>query len=326
MEVQAKMKNDGKIMNVSDAASLVKDGDQVALGGFTSSRNPMALVREIIRQGRKELYLVAHSHGQDLDLLIGAGCVKRLEIAYGAVARFAPTAIRFRKAVCAGQIEVEDYTNLQMTLRFMAGAMGLPFIPTISGLETDIVKISGFPEESRGNGKVSKWKLKVVKNPWDEEDGNVVLLPPLNPDVALLHAQYADEEGTIRIKGLTFADLEQAKSANKVIVSCEEILPKEYLRQDPDQNSLPHFLVDAVVHVPFGAHPTSCLYFYDYDPRHLALYKKLASDDAGFQRYLDEWVYPFDTQEQYLTKIGMEDLFRIKANPVLGYKPGLDRR
>lgn len=326
MEAQAKMKHNGTIMSLSDAASLVKDGDQVTLGGFTSTRNPMALVREIIRQGRKDLYLVAHSHGQALDLLIGAGCVKRLEIAYGAVARFAPTCVRFRKAVCAGQIEVEDYSNLQMTLRFMAGAMGLPFIPTLYGLETDIVKVCGFPAESRGKGKVSKWKLKVIKNPWDEEDGNVVILPPLTPDVALLHAQYASEDGTVRIKGLTFADLEEVKASNKVIVTCEEIVPKEYLRQDPDQNSFPHFLTDAVVHVPFGAHPTACQYFYDYDPQHLSLYRKMASDDAAFQRYLDEWVYPLDTQEQYLAKVGIEKLLRIKANPVIGYRPGLDRR
>ncbi len=83
--------------------------------------------------------------------------------------------------------------------------------------------------------------------------------------------------------------------------------------------------MDAIVQAPYGAHPTGCQYFYDYDPRHLLLYKKMASDDSGFQKYLDEWVYPFDTQEQYLSKVGMEDLLRIKANPVIGYRPGLDR-
>jgi glutaconate CoA-transferase, subunit A len=326
MEINAQMKNNGKFMSLSDAVGLIHDGDQVTLGGFTVNRNPMALIREAIRQKKKDLYLVVHSHGQGLELLIGAGCVKRLELAYGGVARFAPTGIRFKKAVCSGQIEVEDYTNLQMTLRFMAGAMGLPFIATTSGLETDVVKKCGFAEESRGSGKVPLNKLKVMPNLWNEEEGDVVILPPLNPDVALMHAQYVGEDGTVRIKGLTFADLEQAKSAAKVIVTCEDIVPTEYLRQDPDQNSLPHFFIDAIVHAPYGAHPTACHLFYDYDPKHLHLFGKMASHDASFRQYLEEWVYPFESQEQYLAKVGIEDLLKIRANPILGYKPGLDRR
>lgn len=313
-------------MSLAEAVSLVRDGDQITLGGFTVSRNPMALVREIIRQKKKNLYLVVHSHGQGLELLIGAGCLERVELAYGGVARFGPTGIRFKKAVCSGQIEVEDYSNLHMILRFMAGAMGLPFIATTSGLETDIVKKFGFSEESRGTGRVPLKKLKVMRNPWNEEEGDVVILPPLNPDVALLHAQYVGEDGTVRIKGLTFADLEQAKAAKTVIVTCEDIVPTGYLRQDPDQNSLPHFLVDAVVHAPYGAHPTACHLYYDYDPKHLHLFRRMAPDEASFRQYLEEWVYPFENQEQYLAKVGVDDLLKIRANPVIGYRPGLDRR
>ena len=305
---------------------FVKDGDQIALGGFTISRNPMALVREIIRQGRRDLHLVVHSHGLALELLIGAGCVSRLEIAYGGLARFAPTGPRFKKAVCSGSIEVEDYTNYQMVLRFMAGAMGLPFAATYSGLATDVVGQSGFSSEIRGQGKVPKEKLKVVPNPLDEADGDVVLLPPLRPDVALIHTQYVGEDGTVRIKGLTFADVEQAKAADRVIVSCEEIVSTDFLRNDPDQNCLPHFLVDAVVTAPYGAHPTACHLFYDYDPIHLQRFNAAAKEDERFRAYLDEWVYGPDGQEDYLSRVGIQDLLRIKANPVLGYAAGLDRR
>ena len=112
-----------------------------------------------------------------------------------------------------------------------------------------------------------------MQNPFNGREDPVVLLPALNPDVALLHAQYVGEDGTVRIKGLTFADVEQAKSADIVIVSCEEIVPTEFIRMDPDQNSLPSFLVDAVIKLPYGAHPTACAYFYDYDVSHLNLYK-----------------------------------------------------
>lgn len=316
-----------KIMTLSQAVErFVHDGDQIAIGGFTVSRNPMALTREIIRQGKKNLYLTVHSHGQALELLIGAGLVERVELAYGGVARFAPTGIRFRKAVKQGELEVEDYSNYQMTLRFMAGAMGLPFAATPSGLDSDIVNREGFRREDRGRGKIPAKKLTVIDNPLDPTAGQVVILPPLNPDVALMHAQYVGFDGTVRIKGLTFADVEQAKAAKRVIVTCEELVPSEYLRRDPDQNQLPHFLIDAVIPAPYGAHPTACHLFYDYDPMHLNAFKKIAHNDETFRAYLDEWVYGIEDQAAYLDKVGQADLQKIKSNPAIGYAPGLDRR
>lgn len=316
-----------KIMTAAQAVErFIQDGDQIALGGFTVNRNPMHVVREIIRQDRKALYLVVHSHGQAMELLIGAGCVQRVELAYGGVARFAPTGYRFKKAFLEKRIEVEDYSNYQMTLRFMAGAMGLPFVATKSGLSSDIVRLSGFSEESRGQGKVPTHKLKVIDDPLNADGGQVVVLPPLTPDVTLIHAQFAGQDGTVRIDGLTFADIEQAKAARHVIVSCEEIVPKDYIRREPDRNCLVPFLVDAVVQAPFGAHPTACHGFYDYDPMHLNMFKKMAPDDETFQTYLDTWVYPFEHQEDYLDKVGIRSLLKIRANPAWGYASGLDRR
>lgn len=316
-----------KLMTAEEAIErFVKDGDQIALGGFTVNRNPMTLVREIIRQRRKALYVVVHSQGQALELLIGAGCVRRLEAAYGGVGRFAPTGIRFRKAVREKRIEIEDYSNYQMTLRFLAGAMGLPFIAVKSGLETDLVRQSGLSGECRGQGRVPKHKLKVIENPLSPSEGDVVVLPPLTPDVALLHAQYVGEDGTVRIKGLTYSDVEQARAAHRVIVSCEKIVPTEFIREDPDQNCLPPFLVDAVVPAPFGAHPTACHLFYDYDPSHLKMCSKAMKNDDLFQQYLDNWVYSIHTPEDYLLKMDKADLEKIKADPTLGYAPGLDRR
>ena len=168
-------------------------------------------------------------------------------------------------------------------------------------------------------------KLAIIKNPIDPESGDVVILPPLNPDVTLLHAQYAGDEGTIRMEGLSFADIEQAKAAKHVLVSCEHVVPEEMLRREPDRNCLPPFLVDAIIPTPYGAHPTGCYMFYDYDPTHLNLFKQMARDDAMFQQYLDEWVMPLATQEEYLDKVGASSLVRIKANPFIGYAPGMDR-
>ncbi|MBI5523293.1 MAG: CoA transferase subunit A [Desulfarculus sp.] len=317
----------GKLMSASEAVErLVKDGDLVALGGFTVSRNPMLLAREIIRQGRRDLHLAVHSQGQALDLLVGAGCVARLELAYAGTGRFAPTAIRFRRAVEQGLLQVEDYSNQHMSLRFLAGALGLPFMPCRSGLGSDVLNKQGFGPELRGQGHIPLHKAIVGQNPFSREEDPVVLLPALTPDVTLLHAQYVGDDGTVRIKGLTFLDLEQARAASRVIVSCEEIVPAARLRADPDQNSLPPFLVDAVVHAPYGAHPTACHYFYDYDPRHLSLYRQAAQSDQSFGEYLRQWVLDTPGQQAYLAQVGATDLMRIKANSTLGYAPGLDRR
>ena len=316
-----------KRMSAEEAVRrFVKDGDMIALGGFTVNRNAMVIAREIIRQERRELHLVMHSNGQAMDLLVGAGVVSRLELAYGGNGRFAPTCIRFRKAVQAGHVQVEDYSNFHMSLRFLAGALNLPFIPSCSGFESDVLNQQGFGPELRGRGRIPSHKAVITDNPFSPNREPVVLLPALTPDVALIHAQLVGEDGTVRIKGLTFLDIEQARAASRVIVTCEEVVPSAFLRQDPDQNSLPPFLVDAVVVAPFGAHPTACHYFYDYDPRHLNMYRQVAGDDNDFRKYLKEWVYGVADQEAYLAKVGVSDLMRIKANSSVGYAPGLDRR
>ncbi len=315
-----------KLMSAEEAVRrFVKDGDMIALGGFTVTRAPMTLVREIIRQNRRDLHLVMHSQGQALDLLVGAGCASRLELAFGGVGRFAPTAIRFRKAVQNGEVKVEDYSNFHMALRFLAGALSLPFMATRSGFATDVLAKWGFGPEMRGKGMIPKHKMVQITDPFSADAEPVLLLPALTPDVALVHAQYVGEDGTVRIKGLTFLDLEQARAASRVIVTCEEIVPVSCLRVDPDQNSLPSFLVDAVVLAPYGAHPTACHFFYDYDPRHMNLYGQAAADDQTFARYLQEWVHELPDQESYLAKVGAIDLMRIKANSKVGYAPGLDR-
>lgn len=317
----------GKLMTPAEAVRrLVKSAAQVALGGFTINRNPMALVYEIARQRVPDLHIVAHSNGQALDTLVGAGCVARVEIAYGGNGRFAPTCVRFRKAVERGEIVVEDYSNYQMALRFLAGALNVPFIPTKSGLHTDLVGRRGFSDAYRAAAGLPAQKLVVTPDPFDGEGDDLVLLPALKPDVALVHVQTVGDDGTVRIKGLTFADLEQAKAARAVIVSCEEIVPAADLRLDPDQNALPPFLIDAVVHAPYGAHPTACRFFYDYDPTFLNDYRRLARDDADYAAWLERWVFGPADHEAYLAEVGADRLDRIKADAVTGYAIGLDRR
>ena len=325
------MKNTGdKLMSLQQAVGRhVFDGAHISIGGFTINRNPMAAVYEIIRQGRKDLHLYAHSNGQGVDELIGAGCVAKIEIAYAGSGRFAPTCIRFRKAVEQGRIEVEDYSNYHMTLRFMAGAMGIPFMPSRSGLATDISRKWGFSEAKRkADPKLPDYKMVVTDNPFGTwgETSKVVLVPAIMPDVTIIHVQQADRQGLVRIEGLTFADIEQAKAARCLIVTCEKLVETGYLRQQPDANQLPPFCVDAVVHVPWGAYPTACFGHYDYDPVFLNNYKKLAGDDQAYRQYLAGWIFAAGDHQEMMAGIDQKQLAAIKADPRTGYASGLERR
>ncbi len=323
-------KKNYKLMTMDKAIEkFVFDGAHISIGGFTINRNPMAAVYEIIRQKKKNLHLYAHSNGHGVDELIGGGCVSRLEIAYSGNGRFAPTCIRFRKAVEKGLIRVEDYSNYQMTLRFMAGAMGVPFLPCRSGLETDIVNRWGFSESLRiSDPKIPDMKLIVIKNPFGQwgHISKVVLVPAINPDITIIHVHKSDPSGLCRIHGLPFADIEQAKAARTLIVTCEQIVDTEDLKSNPDANCLPSFCVDAVVHAPFGAYPTACFYHYDYDPVFLNNYKKQAGDDKTHKKYLKEWIFDTENHEKMLAMIDPDQLASIKADEHTGYAVKLDRR
>ena len=322
--------SDNKVMPLSEAISrYVFEGCHISIGGFTINRNPMAAVYEIIRQKIKGLHVYAHSNGQGVDELVGAGCVAKLEIAYAGSGRFAPTCVRFRKAVENGSLAVEDYSNYQMTLRFLAGAMGLPFMPTRSSLGTSIVDKWGFTKPMReSDPNLPDKKLIVIDNPFGSwgDASQLVLVPAINPDITIIHVQKADQQGTCRIEGLTFADVEQVKAARKVIITCEELVETDRLRENPDQNQIPFFCVDAVVPIPFGAYPTACFRHYDYDPVYLNDYREAAQDETRFQTYLDEFVLGVEDQDALLGLVGRDRMEKIKADPRTGYAVGLDRR
>ncbi len=318
-----------KVMDLKAAiTTFVKPGSHLSIGGFTINRNPMAAVYEIIRQKINDLHLYVHSNGQGMDELIGAGCVSRLEIAYGGNGKFASTCIRFKKAVQAGTIAVEDYTNYQMTLRFLAGAMGIPFLPTRSSLGTDIFNRWGFSRQMRKDSpKIPDEKLIELENPftgWSDTE-KVVLVPAINPDVTIIHVQKADQSGNCRIEGLTFADVEQAKAAKHVVVTCETLCDNDELKKRSNQNQIPFIHVDAVVHVPSGAFPTACYMHYDYDPQYLHMYADHAKDDDMYQAYLDRYVYTPRNHGALVALIGSDQMARLAADPRTGYAANLDR-
>lgn len=306
----------------------ISDGAHISIGGFTLNRNPMAACHEIIRQGIKGLHLYAHSNGQGLDELVGAGAISKVEIAYSGNGRFAPTCLCFRRHVIENKIMVEDYTNFQMALRFLAGAMGVPFLPTTSSLGTDIINKWGFDTTTRiKDSRLSSKKLVVMENPFSRQapGEKIVLVPAINPDVTLIHAQQADTTGTTRIKGLTFSDIEQAKASQTVIVTCDELLEPGIMNHDPQKNQLPSFCVDAVVHVPFGTYPTACFGLYDYDAQFLSLYRDMAASQDRFDAYVKEFILGTKTHARFLEKACGKRLEQIKADPETGYSDQIKR-
>lgn len=290
----------------------------------------MAAVHEIIRQRIGNLHVAACSNGQAVDELIGGGCVARVDIAYGGNGRFAPTCFRFRRSAEKGEIAVEDYTSYQMTLRFMAGAMGVPFLPTYSSLGTDIVNKWGYSEEERQiDPRLPPKKLVVMDNPFSrtEQVDRLVLVPALQPDVTILHAQKADKSGNVRLMGLLFSDVEQAKASTDVIITCEQIVETDELRRNPEKNQILSFQVSAVVEVPWGAYPCALYGCYDHDPWFLReLYPKVAGDDSQWRDYLDKCVHGVGNRVEFLELIGSERLQNLRADEEAGYNPRLNRR
>ncbi len=317
-----------KMMPLSDAiARFVLDGSHISLGGSTANRNPMAGIYEIIRQEKKNLHLYGAIMGPGPDLLIGAGCVSGVELGYFGVGRYAPTAPCFKRYVEEQRIRFEDYTNFQMALRFLAGAMGVPFIPTRTSQGSDIINRWGMDEGYRaGDERTANKKLVIQKNPFAPDPGeNVILLPAINPDVTIIHAQKADAQGNVRIEGLTFSDVEQAKSAKYLIVTAEEIVDTSTLRADPQFNQLPSFFVDALVEVPYGAHPTQCYNYYDMDMSFLYGLIDATKDNESLHEFLTSHVFGVHDHREYIQRLGNQVLEAIKADPGLGYRSGLNR-
>lgn len=321
--------DNSKIMTIEKAVRrYMQDGAHISIGGFTLNRNPMAAVYEIIRQGYKGLHVYAHSNGTGVDELIGAGCVDKLEIAYSGNGKTAATCIRFRKAIQEGKLKVEDYSNFMMSLRFLAGAMGVPFMPTVSGFGSDITAIWGFPKEMRrSDPRLTDDKLVIMDNPFGNwgDASKVLLVPAINPDVTFIHVQKADTMGTCRIDGLTFADVEQAKASRQVVVTCEELVDPGEIRDHPEYNQIPFLHVSAVCHLPYGGYPTAVYRHYDYDTVYLREYAEAAKNDDAYQVFQKKFLYGVKNHQALLDLVGKSRLAAIKADARTGYAVNMKR-
>jgi glutaconate CoA-transferase, subunit A len=278
-------------VSAAEAAALVRDGDTVAVQSMATFTAPMALVRELIRQERRDLTLVCLVGGIPVDWLAAAGCLRGLIGAAVSMEQFG-LCHRYRAAVERGAVRVEELSETALLARLGAGARGLPFMVTRGLIGTDLVELA--PDS-----------LRVVADPFGS-GARVVACRALVPDVALVHAHRADEAGNVAMRPTAlWPDIRVfPKAARRVVVSVEEVVEGDALRLEPDRVILPGFGVDAVVHVPYGAHPTSCypLYAYDADA-HLA-WSRAARDDGEAEAYLRRHVIEPETHADYLDAIG----------------------
>ncbi len=269
---------------------FVSDGATVGMGGQSIGRCSMALSHEIVRQGKGGLTLVGCNLSLSMDLMVGAGLVKRTECGTGNLERFG-TAFRWRRAIEEGRLEVEDFSHLAIASRFLAGSLGLPFMPSKSLLGSDILK-------KRRDGST----MEVVSNPWDPDEP-VVLLRACTPDVSIVHVQTADELGNLMVAGFTTHEVEMVKASRAVIASCEKLVSSDEVRREPDRTTIPYLFVDAVVEQPWGAYPTSVYRYYEHDEEHLRSYQARArTGGEPYEEYLRENVYGCGDFDDFLAK------------------------
>ncbi len=293
-------KAEPKLFSAREAVSaFVADGDYIVYDFSSLTRGPQSLIREVIRQRRKDLWIGAEFTLHETALLTGAGCATRIDVGFLGYGNY------IGQAVSSGRVRVYEWTNGGLALRLLAGARGVPFLPTRDLLGSDHMAVSA---------------AKVIEDPYTGLP--VAVVPALHPDVAVIHVHQADVYGDARIFGTNLFALEAAMASHRVILSAEEIVDHEEFRKDPMRTTIPYFLVDAVVHAPFGAYPGAMPARYEIDLPHVDMLNGIRSDDQ-MQKYLHDTVYSVADHEEFLDKrVGAKKMkeLRGRATIIEGYR------
>ncbi|MCC6260394.1 MAG: CoA transferase subunit A [Anaerolineales bacterium] len=287
-----------KLTTLKKAISeLVSDGDVVYAAGFTHLI-PFAAGHEIIRQGKWNLTLARATPDLIYDQIVAAGCAKKVIFSYMGNPGVGSLRI-VRSAIEKGQLEWEEYSHFGMITRLQAGAAGLPFLP---------MKQTGAEDLEKAN-----LLIKRIPDPYGGKD--VIVVPALNPDVAIVHVQRADKNGNAHLWGIIGEQKEAAFAAKKVILTAEEIVDEAVIRSDPNRTVIPSVIVSAVCHTPFASHPSYSQGYYDRDNEFYLAWDKISESPESVKRYLDEWVYGVKDRNAYWKKLGDKTHKRLKVKP-----------
>ena len=277
-----------KLVDLASAASLIPSGASLTIGGSIIRRSPVALIRELIRQEKKNFTVLAYPAGFTTDLLAGAGAVDRVEAVYEGLFQFG-FSYNFRRGVESGAIDIRDFSEVAMAARFRAAASGVPFLPTDAMLGTGMAAHN--PEQ-----------VKEIVCPFTGRKLHAV--PAAETDFTLLHGYTADEYGNVQFPVARDADdLDpvMAKAAKRLIVTVEKIVPHSEIVKNPNLTYIPHTWVEAVVEAPFGAHPLSCDGYYDEDEEHMYEYQRLMKEER-FAEYADRFITGPANHAEYLAE------------------------
>ena len=282
-----------KVMSLEEAARLVENGDHVALGGCHLSRTPSAMIWALIRARKQNLTVSRSIASSETDLLLSAGVSKHVVTSWFSQGLIWGVSKVMRHHVENKLAVFDEWSHMSMGLRYRAGAMGIPFMPSRTMLGSDVGKRLGD-------------NFKAMTCPFTNEE--VGLLPALNPDVALIHVQRCDPYGNAQLDGLQFMDLDIAMAAKRVILTTERIVSNEQIRRTPDQTRIPFFTVEAVVEAPIGCAPHECYGVYEPFFPHLDEYAALTTKEPvkGSQEYLERYYYEPKSWPDYLSRLGMD--------------------
>lgn len=283
-----------KVVTLEQAASFVSDGMSVGVGGSTMSRTPMAMLWQLIRAGKKNLSCSRSITSTDGDLMVGSGTARHVETSWFAQGILWGLSKVMRHHVESGAVRYDEWSHMAMGMRFRAGGMGVPFLPIRSMLGSGVGQ--------------QRPEAKEIDCPFTGE--KLLLVPALNPDVALIHVQRCDAYGNAQMDGLQFMDIDLAMAANSVILTTERIVSNDQIRRAPDHTKIPFFCVDAVVEVPYGSAPHECFGIYEPMMNHLQSYVAQVNSDpiAGMKKYLDDYVYGPKSWTEFLSMIGVEEI------------------
>lgn len=285
-----------KLVPLSDAiASYVNDGDVLYAAGFTHLI-PFAAGHEIIRQRKRNLTLARATPDLIYDQIVAAGCASKVIFSYMGNPGVGSLRI-VRWAIERGKLAWEEYSHFGMITRLQAGASGLPFLPMKQTGATDL-------ENANPN-------IKRIPDPFSGNE--VIVVPALHPDVAIVHVQRADANGNAHLWGIIGEQKEAAFAAKKVILTAEEIVDESVIRSDPNRTMIPGIVVSAVCHVPFACHPSYAQGYYDRDNEFYLSWDKVSESEEVTRHYLDEWVYGVKDRNEYWAKLGAETHKRLEV-------------
>jgi glutaconate CoA-transferase subunit A len=278
-------------------AAYVKDGDLVYAAGFTHLI-PFAAGHEIIRQRRRNLILARATPDLIYDQMVAAGCARKVIFSY--MGNPGVGSLRLvRAAIEKGDLEWEEYSHFGMITRLQAGAAGLPFLPMRQTAATDLERVNP--------------NIRRIADPYGGKD--LIVVPALNPDVAIIHVQRADASGNAHLWGIVGEQKEAAFAAEKVILTAEEIVDESVIRSDPNRTLIPGMVVDAICHVPHACHPSYAQGYYDRDNELYVQWDKISQSSEDTTKWLDAWVYGVRDRDEYWSKLGTETHTRLQIKP-----------